>query len=87
MKKLAYTMAFVAALLGTAVALNPSPDKHRAQIKRQLAERSLLAGWLGLGSLTAFMSNYHSLGVMSYTVVDGKVISVGAFGVVVVTAD
>ena len=37
-----------------------------------------------LGDLQAFVSNYHSLVVASYTTANDKVLSVGAFGVVVV---
>lgn len=72
----------VAATLVLAVALNPSPEQHRARIKGVIAERSPIAGLLGIGSLTAFMSNYHSLGVASYTVVNDRTVSVGAFGMV-----
>jgi hypothetical protein len=37
-----------------------------------------------VGALTAFVSNYHPLGVASYTTVEDKVVSVGAFGQVFV---
>jgi hypothetical protein len=39
---------------------------------------------LGIGALAAFVSTYHPLGVASYTTVDGRMLSVGAFGVVLV---
>lgn len=65
-----------------AFALNPSPEKHRAQIKDAIAERSPIAGVLGVGVLTAFVSSYHSLGVLSYTKVDDRVVTVGALGMV-----
>ncbi|MEK8030013.1 hypothetical protein AACH06_04185 [Ideonella sp. DXS29W] len=71
--------AFVAA-----IALNPSADKHRETIKQATSERSPLAGALGLGHLTAFVSNYHSIGVASYTTANGKTLSWGAFGMVFV---
>lgn len=68
-----------------AVVLNPSPERHRAKIKETLGERSPVARVLGLGSLAAFASSYHSLGVASYTKAGDKTLSVGAFGLVFVT--
>ena len=75
----------VLSALVLAFALNPSPEQHRAKIKAAIAERSPIAGALGIGSLTAFTSTYHTLGVASYTTVNDKTVSVGAFGVVVVS--
>ncbi len=72
-----------AATVVLAVVLNPSAERHRDHIKAQVAERSPLAGLLRLGDLAAFVSSYHSLGVASYTRVNGRVLSVGALGVVV----
>ena len=72
------------ALMGLAFLFNPSAEKHRAKIREQVAERSPLAGLLGVGQITAFASTYHPLGVASYTTAGGKVVSVGALGVVVV---
>jgi hypothetical protein len=74
----------VLSVLVLALALNPSPEQHRAKIKAVIAERSPISGALGIGSLTAFASTYHSLGVASYTTANDKTVSVGAFGVVVV---
>jgi hypothetical protein len=39
---------------------------------------------LGIGHLTSFASRYHSLGVASYTTINDKLTSVGAFGIVFV---
>lgn len=64
--------------------LNPSPEQHREQIKKAIAERSPVAGMLGLGALTAFTSNYHPLGVASYATVNGRVVSIGFMGMVFV---
>jgi len=64
---------------------NPSADRHRDKIKETLSQRNQLSQVLGLGALTAFVSNYHSVGVGSYTVVNGKLVSVGAYGMVFVT--
>lgn len=73
-----------AAILVAAFLLNPSPERHRARIKDVIAERSPIAGVLGIGALAAFVSTYHSLGVLSYTTVDDRTVSVGAFGIVMV---
>jgi len=70
-------------VVGLAFALNPSPEKHREEIRKAVAERSPIAAVLGLGALTAFASTYHPLGVASYTTVNDRVVSVGAFGMVV----
>lgn len=71
-------------LLVLAFALNPSPEQHRAKIKAEVSNRSLLAGALGLGALQAFVSSYHSLGVLSYTKMGDKTLSFGVFGMVFV---
>lgn len=68
-----------------AFALNPSPERHREKIREAIGQRSPIAGALGLGSLAAFASNYHSLGVASYTKAGDKTLSWGAFGMVFVT--
>ncbi|MDH4150480.1 MAG: hypothetical protein OEW79_09035 [Betaproteobacteria bacterium] len=68
-----------------AIALNPSPERHRDKIKESIAERSQVAAALQLGSLTAFVSNYHSLVVASYTTVNDKVQSFGLLGMMFVT--
>ena len=71
-----------AAVVAAAFAFNPSPDRHRLEIKEALAERSDLARIFSLGSLAAVASNYHSLGVASYTKVGDRVMSVGFMGYV-----
>jgi hypothetical protein len=70
------------ALIGLALAMNPTPEQHRNRIRAATAERSPLAAMLGAGVLTAFASNYHSVGVASYTRVNDRIISVGAFGMI-----
>ena len=70
------------AVLALAVATNPSAQSHRERIKQAVAERSPVAGVLGIGALTAFVSSYHSLGVASYTEVNRRTVTVGAFGMV-----
>lgn len=82
-KKTLTFIAAIAVLLALAMALNPSPEKHRAAIKQAIAQRSPLAGALGIGVLSAFVSSYHSVGVASYTVVNDRLATFGAFGIVV----
>lgn len=65
-----------------AFVLNPSPDRHREKIKEAIAARSQLEKVLGIGHLTSFASRYHSQGVASYTTVNDKLTSIGAFGMV-----
>lgn len=72
----------VLVVIGLAFVLNPSPERHREKIKEAVAARNQLAGVLGIGHLTAFLSSYHSLGVASYTVVNDKTVTVGAFGLI-----
>ena len=72
------------ALLVLAFLFNPSPERHREKIREVITERSPVAGVLGLGSLTAFISTYHSLGIASYTTAGESTLSVGVLGVVFV---
>ena len=71
-------------LVAAAALLNPSADSHRERIRQAVAERSQLAALLRLGDLAAFVSEYHSLGLASYTTSRERVLSVGAFGIVFV---
>ncbi len=82
MSKAVAVSAVAAAVLGLAFVSNPSPEKHRAEMKEAISQRSLLEGVLGIGSLTAFASTYRSLGVASYTTVNGHLVTIGAFGIV-----
>lgn len=85
MSKMPLITAVVAgALVAAAFVLNPTPEQHRAEIRTAIAERSPLAGLLGIGALTAFTSTYHPLGVASYTTVNDHVVSIGVFGMVFV---
>ena len=84
MKKSAASLLVAAIVLVLAFLLNPSPERHRDRIRDALGERSPAMRTLGLGSLAAFLSSYRSLGVASYTTVNGKTASVGAFGMVFV---
>ena len=71
--------------MALAFVLNPSPERHRARLQQVIAERSPLAGALGVGSLAAFVSTYHSLGVASYTTAGERTLSVGLLGMVFVS--
>jgi hypothetical protein len=84
MNTLCKILASVAIALVLAVLLNPSADRHREQIKTAIAERSPLAGLFGVGFLAALASNYHSVGVGSYTSIQGHTVSVGLLGMVFV---
>lgn len=75
---------FALVAVGLGFSFNPTPEQHHEKIKQAVAEKSQLAGALGLGSLAAFATSYHSLGVASYTELNGKTLTVGAFGVVMV---
>jgi hypothetical protein len=83
-KRILVPVLSLAAVLALAVALNPSAERHRTKISETLAERSSVARVLALGSLAAFASNYHSLGVASYTTVGDRTLSIGLMGVVYV---
>ncbi|HEY1180773.1 MAG TPA: hypothetical protein VGE56_00600 [Rhodocyclaceae bacterium] len=80
-KSLVSVIVFLLVLVA-AMALNPSETKHRSAIREAVAERSPIAGMLGLGALKAMTVEYHSYGVVSYTSSDDYVISVGALGMV-----
>jgi hypothetical protein len=73
-----------AALVALAFVLNPTPEQHRAKIRAAISERSAFAKAFGVGALTAFVSTYSSLGVASYATVNGRTVSIGAFGFVYV---
>lgn len=84
MSKSSYAFVAAGITLVLAFILNPSADKHRATIKETVADRSPLAGALGIGALTAFASTYHSLGLASYTTAGERTISFGVLGMVFV---
>jgi hypothetical protein len=85
MTRAAIVSAVVAsAITAAAFVFNPSPEQHRARIKAVIAERSPLAGAVGIGALTALASTYHQLGVASYTTIKDRTVSIGALGMVFV---
>jgi hypothetical protein len=76
-------VAFLCILI-LAFVFNPGAPAHRDQLKQEIAERNQLAAVLRIGDLAALVSTYHSLGVASYSTINGDVVTVGAFGMVVV---
>lgn len=76
--------AILIVIAAAGVLLNPSPEKHRDTIRDELAARSEVAKLLQLGRVAAFFSEYHAFGVGSYTTVNDKLVSIGAFGMVFV---
>lgn len=84
MSTLLKTIAALAVVTAVAALSNPSPERHREKLREAIAERSPLAGAIGVGALTAFASTYHPLGVASYTTVGERTVTIGAFGMVFV---
>ena len=80
----ALSLGIAAAVLVLAFVLNPSPERHRDKIREMVGQRSPVARVLGVGSLAAFASSYHSLGVGAYTTAGERTLSVGALGLVYV---
>ena len=78
------SLLVAAAVVVLAFVSNPSPERHRVKIRDTVAERTPIAGALGLGALAGMVSTYHSLGVASYTTVGDRTLSIGAFGIVYV---
>ena len=72
----------LAVALGLAVVSNPSADHHRRELKAGIADRSPLAGALGVGAMAALVSSYHSVAVASWTTAGDRTLTVGAFGMV-----
>ncbi len=83
-KSSAFSFTVVVAALVLAVVLNPSPDRHREKIRQAIADRNMIDRILGVGVLTALASTYRSVGVASYTMVDGRIVSIGAYGMVLI---
>ncbi len=63
---------------------NPSYGRHRMKIKDALEQSHPIASLFGMSQLAAMATGYHSVGIGSYTEFNGRVVSVGALGVVVV---
>lgn len=80
----ALALGIPAVVLFLALVLNPSPERHREKISETIGQRSPVARILGVGPLAAFVSNYHSLGVASYTTAGDRTLSVGVLGMVFV---
>ncbi len=83
-KPVVLSAVIATAVTAAAFLLNPTHEQHRAKIEQAIAERSPLAGALGIGALAAFTTRYHPLGVASYTTFNDRTVSVGALGMVYV---
>lgn len=70
--------------LALAFLLNPGPEAHRDKLKKEVAARSQVAAVLRIGDLAAFASTYRTLGIASYSTVNDKTVTYGAFGIVLV---
>ncbi len=81
-KKLLSSIIGFLLLIIIALALNPSGERHRSALREAVSDRSPIAGALGLGALTSLVTEYHSIGIASYTVLDDAVMTVGALGLV-----
>lgn len=77
-------LVLAAVAFGLAFVLNPGPERHRDRLKAEVAARSPVAGALKLGHVAAFVTQYHTLGVASYTTIGDRTVTVGAFGFVFV---
>ena len=76
--------AAIALLLLAAFVLNPGAEAHRAKLKAEIAERNQLAGVLRIGNLAALASTYHTVGIASYSTINDRTVTYGAFGLVFV---
>ena len=59
---------------------NPAHESHKQAIRDDVFRQAPLLSMLGVGRLMAWMTEYRSLVVVSYTTVDGRLASVGALG-------
>jgi TRAP-type C4-dicarboxylate transport system permease small subunit len=82
LRRITNAFTVLAVLVVAAFVLNPSSEQHRRKIREAVADRSPIAGALGLGAAAAFVSTYHPLGLASYTTINGRTVSVGAFATV-----
>ena len=66
---------------------NPPHESHKEAIRDEVFRQTPLLSMLGIGRLVAWMTEYQSLVVISYTTVDGRLASVGALGQVWITSN
>ena len=76
-------LATLGAVLLAARLFDAISDPLLGRLSDHLFGRSVRAV-LGVGALAAFVSNYHSVGVASYTSIRGRTVSVGFMGMVFV---
>lgn len=73
------TMTTVAA----AALTNPDAEAHREKYSQAVTGNNAMASALRLGDLAALGTQYHSLRLASYSVLDEKIVTIGAFGLVI----
>jgi hypothetical protein len=61
---------------------NPSKEQHRDAFRGAVRRELPLASLLGAGRVASWLTDYHSLGVASFSTLDGSVVTFGAFGIV-----
>ena len=70
-------------LLGLLALTNPDKPKHDQAIQQTVKQRSPIASLFGAGRLASWAAEYHSVGIASYTTIDGQLATIGVFGIVV----
>jgi hypothetical protein len=78
-------LLIVIALLVLAVLLavtNPSAEQHRKAIAGEFSERRPLAGAVGIGAISAQLTEMHSFVLGSYMSEGDEVVSIGMLGMV-----
>jgi hypothetical protein len=83
-KSRATRAAIVAILLIAAFLLNPGKERHDRALRGGIERKSAVAGLLGGGRVAGWLSEYHNLGIASYTEIQGSVRTYGALGIVIV---
>lgn len=83
----AISWALTAGLIIFGFALNPTAAAHREKIRSAVADHHPVASLFGVARLVALDAEYHSLGVLSFTTAQKKVVSIGAYGVVLMAPE
>lgn len=71
-------------ILAGMVVLNPSHDKHKTKIDTMLKGDRPLIGAIGGGKLLGALTKYQNYYLFSMTEVEGRQVSVGVLGFVIV---
>lgn len=86
MKKSLVILVLIAVV---ALVTRPSFTNHQDKINDSFKSKNPVLGSVGTGRIVANMVDYHNYYIFSYTTsaVDGDLVSIGAFKLVVVTKD